>query len=266
MSQKITIISPNKNSSATINKGELINYIKNNEELIHQKNEPGWRSSDTEMFPIIGPTIKNNYEISTPKGKCFQEQHGLSRELEYIKTKETQNSTEFTKIYKKNTQIKNSKYPTNSTQEFVSWPYNFKITKTFELNNKSLIIKFNIETEKEMPYMFGYHPAFKLSGNNSEYLQTKNKNITILNILDKGHNAYPILNCKEINLIKQNKQNIKIQTQGFNNIMMWTMVSNMLCIEPITQYPELINQKYSEKNMRISSGKETFSIEITPYN
>ena len=215
MTQKITIISPDKNSSATIDKGELINYIKNNEELIHQKNEPGWGSSDTEMFPIIGPTIKNNYKISTKRGECFQEQHGLSRELEYIKTKETQNSTEFTKIYQKNTQIKNSKYPTNSTQELISWPYNFKITKIFELNNESLIINFEIETEKKMPYMFGYHPAFKLSRNNTEYLQTKTQTIKLKEILDKGHNAYPLLNCEEITLIKPTQQNIKIQTKGF---------------------------------------------------
>jgi hypothetical protein len=44
--------------------------------------------------------------------------------------------------------------------------------------------------------------------------------------------------------------------------MLWTEVSNMVCIEPITQFPSLKDHKYTNKNMRISSGKEVFSVKI----
>ena len=53
----------------------------------------------------------------------------------------------------------------------------------------------------------------------------------------------------------------QFKTKGFDNIMFWTEVNNMVCLEPITQYPDLSTQNYSEKNMKISRGKEVcFSI------
>jgi len=45
------IILENKNSSATIDNGELISFKMNAVEYIHQKGNKGWRKSDDEMFP-----------------------------------------------------------------------------------------------------------------------------------------------------------------------------------------------------------------------
>jgi len=39
----------------------------------------------------------------------------------------------------------------------------------------------------------------------------------------------------------------------------------MICIEPITHYPDLEKQQYSEKNLRISTGNEKFLTEIIPF-
>jgi hypothetical protein len=75
------LVSPDKYSIVKIDQGELVSFLKNKEELIHQKGEPGWRNSDTEMFPVIGPTEATNFMISTPKGNAIQDQHGLLREL-----------------------------------------------------------------------------------------------------------------------------------------------------------------------------------------
>jgi len=47
--------------------------------------------------------------------------------------------------------------------------------------------------------------------------------------------------------------------------MLWREVSNMICIEPITQYPDLETQNYSEANLRISNGEDLFSMDITPF-
>ena len=44
--------------------------------------------------------------------------------------------------------------------------------------------------------------------------------------------------------------------------MLWTEVDNMVCIEPITQYTSYTNQKFSEENMSLSKGKNTFSVAI----
>ena len=61
MNEQVVLKSADNNSLVTLEKGELVSYKIHNEELIHQKGMPGWRNSDTEMFPLIGPTEKNNF-------------------------------------------------------------------------------------------------------------------------------------------------------------------------------------------------------------
>ncbi len=260
----IQLISLDKNTVIKIDKGELISFINNNEELIHQKGSPGWKKSDIEMFPIIGPTSTNDNKVFTQKGECIQGQHGFLRELEYQLIENSETRVILKKNYKANTKINNSRFPKNSNEPYVFWSYDFTFTKSFKLDNKALKIQFEITSEKGMPFMLGYHPAFKLSGNLDETIQIKNKKITIKDVIQKGGAAYPFFDVNEITLIKKEGQNIQIKAKGFDNIMFWTEVDNMVCLEPITQYPDLSTQNYSEKNMRISSGKEVFSVVISP--
>lgn len=259
-----TLSSKDKNSIVTLDKGELVSYIFNNEELIHQKGNPGWRNSDTEMFPIIGPTNANKYLVSTPKGNYNQDQHGLLREFEYSIENQTNNSCVFIKKYTAYTAIENSKFPDKSPIRLVSWPYSFTFKKSFELTNTSLKITFEIIAEKGMPYMLGYHPAFMLNGNLDEIVTTKTQEVSIPSIIQGGDTAYPILNSNEISLVKKTGQNITIQTNGFNNFMLWTPAKNMLCIEPITAYPYTGDKILSKEVFNVSNGIDVFDVLITP--
>ena len=74
----------NKDCSVAIDQGELISFQNKNQEYIHQKGSKGWRNSDIEMFPVIGPTSKNNFRVHTKNGDAIQDQHGLLRELDYV--------------------------------------------------------------------------------------------------------------------------------------------------------------------------------------
>ena len=65
----------NKNSQVGIDAGELVSYVVNGHEFIHQKGSPGWGSADTEMFPIIGPVNEAGFRVQTPKGSAVQDQH-----------------------------------------------------------------------------------------------------------------------------------------------------------------------------------------------
>ena len=260
------LISKDKNSIIKIDKGELISYKKNGEELIHQKKNPGWRNSDTEMFPIIGPTEPNNFIVSTPKGNYNQDQHGLLRELEYTLLNQDDTSFVFQKKYAAYTAIENSKYPNKSTVRLVSWPYSFSFQKKFELKNNGLKISFEIRAENGMPFMLGYHPAFMLQGNLDEIIESNNQQITIPTIIDGGSKAFSILNANEVKLIKKEGYNLAIKTKGFNNFMLWTEVSNMLCIEPITAYPYVGKEMLSEKLFNKSNGLDHFEVLITPFS
>lgn len=261
MTESIKLQSPDKNSEVTINSGELVSYVKNGEELMHQIGSPGWGHTDTEMFPIVGGTVANNYKISTPKGNSSQDQHGLLRELKYSLSAKAGDNATFRKNYKAGSKIKNSKFPDKSELKEHFWPYDFKFFKSFRLTNTDLTVSFEFESEAEMPFMLGYHPAFKLEGNKKESIRANGKSFTFSEVMEVGDRAFPILNTSEIELVKENRQCIKLQTKGFENYMLWSPAANMLCIEPITQYPT-VEQKYSEKNMRLSKGKEFFEVKI----
>lgn len=246
------------NQVVCIDAGELVGYQVGEHEYIHHKGSPGWGNSDTEMFPVIGPTKDVGYIVKTPKGDASLDQHGLLRELDYQLVSRTETTAVYVKTYSANTTVKNSKYPKRSTQEDLSWPYDFKFVKTFDLGEDGLEITFVISGAEGMPFMLGYHPAFKIQTGSSE-IRTNNNTISLNEIVAVGSGAYPILDCNE--LVLRDKREIKIKTTGFNNFMLWTEVDTMLCIEPITYYPK-VGQKLTLDNFRKldGTGEEEFKI------
>ncbi|EAQ42796.1 aldose 1-epimerase [Polaribacter sp. MED152] len=259
---KSIIVLENSNSKVSIENGELISFIFKGDEYVHQKGNKGWRKSDDEMFPVIGPTSMNNYRMHTKKGEAIQDQHGLLRELDYELFYEDNACVKFIKSYAANTKINNAKFPEKSTEPLLNWPFDFTFEKHFTLKEGMLEINFIINSEEGMPYMLGYHPAFMLSDTGKEILIANDKNITLENIYEAGHNAFPVLNTDKIVLKNIDRNDLEITTTGFDNFMLWTQVDNMLCIEPITQYTSYTDQKFSEENMRLSKGINEFSVKV----
>ncbi|MBU3027634.1 aldose 1-epimerase [Zobellia galactanivorans] len=228
-----------KDQNVKIDAGELVGYTVNGHEYIHQKGSPGWRSSDTEMFPIIGPTADAKFMVQTPRDIAVQDQHGLLREMEYELISETENEAVFQKAYKANSRVKNSKYPNKSNKEWLFWTYDFNFKKTFRLGEDGLEVSFTVSGERDMPFMLGYHPAFKLH-TESPVVIVGDKEISLDEIMAVGSRALEVADCEEI-VLKDQKE-LRIRTEGFGNFMLWTEVPNMLCIEPITFYPYAVPQ------------------------
>ena len=245
-----------------IDEGELVGYSAEGHEYIHQKGSPGWRNSDTEMFPIIGPTNEANFRVTTPKGAAVQDQHGLLREMAYQLVSQTETKAVFRKQYVSGTSIKNSKYPSKSTEEYLSWPYNFEFTKSFEILENGLRIQFKITAEEGMPFMLGYHPAFKLTSERAS-IKTAERTIALQEVLDVGSRALPVMNCNSLTLVDVGE--LIIKTEGFGNFMLWTEVPNMLCIEPITFYPYAVSQKKLHSGFQpVNRSENIFSVIIQP--
>jgi len=226
-------------AAVRIEEGELVSYQLNNFEYIHQKGSPGWPNSDIEMFPVIGPTAEAGFRVQVPKGNAIQDQHGLLRELDYKLLSNTETTVQYVKSYKAGTVIKNSKFPDKSTAQLLIWPYSFEFYKSFKLSDTDLEISFRISAEKDMPFMLGYHPAFKLSTDNPIVI-AGDQTISLDSVREAGSRALEVADCQSIVLKDQKKLNIK--TEGFRHFMMWTEVPNMICIEPITFYPYAVEQ------------------------
>ena len=245
-----------------IDEGELVGYSAEGHEYIHQKGSPGWRNSDTEMFPIIGPTNEANFRVTTPKGAAVQDQHGLLREMAYQLVSQTETKAVFRKQYVSGTPIRNSKYPSKSTEEYLSWPYNFEFTKSFEILENGLRIQFKITAEEGMPFMLGYHPAFKLTSERAS-IKTAERTIALQEVLDVGSRALPVMDCNSLTLVDVGE--LIIKTEGFGNFMLWTEVPNMLCIEPITFYPYAVSQKKLHSGFQpVNRSENIFSVIIQP--
>ncbi len=250
----------NKNQTATINKGELVSYKVNGYEIIHQKGSPGWGHSDTEMYPIIGPTDKTGFRVQVPKGNALQDQHGLLRELAYETLMSDTQSVHLQKTYKAGTLVKNSKYPEKSTIPRLIWPYDFQFKKSFILHEDYLEISFGVSGEKDMPFMIGYHPAFKLRTENP-VISTDTNTYSLDEIMAAGNRAVEIPETTSLSL--KDEKEISIKTTGFGNFMLWSPVASMVCIEPITFYPYGVAQSsLHEGFMYLNKQEEIFTIQM----
>ncbi|MEX0316114.1 MAG: aldose 1-epimerase [Allomuricauda sp.] len=251
-----------KNSKVGIDQGELVSFINGNHEFIHQKGSPGWRSSDTEMFPIIGPVNEAGFKVHVPKGNAVQDQHGLLREMEYELISKTDLAAIFKKEYRAETLIKNSKFPEKSTEQWLTWPYDFEFEKSFELKDNQLEITFKISGEKGMPFMLGYHPAFKLHAAQPTVI-TNERDITLDEVLAVGNRAFQVENCESITL--KDERSITIKTKGFGHFMCWTEVTNMICIEPISFYPYMVKQsQLHEGFLFLDNSEAIFKVVLRP--
>ncbi len=252
------------NQTVRIDSGELVGYEVAGHEFIHQKGSLGWRNSDTEMFPIIGPTNKSNFRVKTPIGSAVQDQHGLLREMEYQVKQQAKTKAIFRKRYASNSIVQNSKFPQKSSEKELYWPYGFEFTKTFQLTDSGLRITFTITGEIGMPFMLGYHPAFKLSAEHAT-IQTDEKIISITEVMAVGSRALHVPNCEKV--VLSDKQSLEISTSGFGNFMLWTEVPNMVCIEPITFYPYAVSQESLHEGFTIlNSGQKEYSVFLKPKN
>ncbi|MDF0717092.1 aldose 1-epimerase [Muricauda sp. 334s03] len=253
-----------KNDSIVrIDKGELVSYTVLGHEFIHQKGSPGWGSADTEMFPVIGPVNEAGFRVKTPKGEAVQDQHGHLRQMDYTVEHQTDTSAVFAKEYQSGTEVYNSKFPEKSTEEALSWPYDFRFEKSFLLTDDSFEIRFKVSGEEGMPFMLGYHPAFKLH-TQLPVISAKDKEISLDEVLAVGSRALQVADCTSITL--KDEKEITIETEGFGSFMCWTEVRNMICIEPITFYPYAVEQVNLYQGFQQLGQEAVFKVLLKPGN
>ena len=245
-----------------IENGELLSYRVGGYEFMHQKGSPGWRNTDTEMFPVIGPTAGAGYRVQVPKGNAIQDQHGLLRDMAYESAGHTAKTARFVKEYTAGTLVGNAKYPGKSTAKWLLWPYSFHFAKTFELVDNGLHIQFEISGDKGMPFMLGYHPAFKLHTPDPE-ITSGNRSISLVEVLAAGNRALQVSDANAVKLF--DGRALTLESYGFRHFMLWTEVPGMICIEPITFYPYAVSQQELHLGFEyLEEPKRSFGLQLLP--
>ena len=248
------------NSSTKIDQGELVSFEVDGHEFIHQKGSPGWGSSDAEMFPIIGPVNEAEFKVKTARGEAIQDQHGLLRQMPYQLISQDAAAAVYAKEYSAGTPVLNSKYPNKSSEQYMTWPYDFQFEKSFVLKENQLEVTFKVTGDTDMPFMLGYHPAFKLHSENPTIV-TSDRTITLGQVLEVGSRALQVADTTSVTL--KDERDITIETEGFGHFMCWTEVKNMVCIEPITFYPYAVDQSMLHKGFDRLQGPKTFKVTLS---
>lgn len=252
----------NHRATVGIQDGELISYVVQGHEFIHQKGSPGWGSSDTEMFPVIGPLEGAGYRVMTPKGPAIEDQHGHLRQMPYTLEYQGETSARFIKRYTRGTRVVNAKYPGKSAEPYMDWPYSFEFEKSFALMEDRLEIGFRVTGDQGMPFMLGYHPAFKLYGG-APLVLAQGRKITLEEVLAVGSRALQLADCTVLTLRDQQWE-ITLETEGFGHFMCWTEVDNMVCLEPISFYPYAVEQGELHQGFQFLDGESLCKVVLIP--
>lgn len=249
--------------TAEVSNGELVSLVKGGREYMHKAGEPGWGHSDTEMFPIIGPTADMAYRVQVPRGNAMLDQHGLLREMPYSVRSSTEDEVILEKIYTAGTPVHNSKFPDRSQLRMQIWPYGFRFTKRIKLFQDRAEVAFEVHAEKDMPYMLGYHPAFAIRSEQAR-VKVKNQEISLKAVLEVGDRALHVPDCDTL-ILEDETSNLEVRTEGFGHFMLWSPDPGMLCIEPITFYPYNAPAGQLHEGFEYAKGDtDSFSVTLLP--
>lgn len=195
-----------------------------------------WDQHNPILFPIIGSTYDHKIHL---KGKEYVlGNHGFARRAYFKTIDHTKSSVELCLEANADT--------------LSQYPYEFKLSVRYDLEKASLKIHYSIEncSQKAMPFSFGLHPAFMMSTNGVNGVQTvffpnKEKNLpqSILNndnslaFDDAFFEKTPTLLLENVAspfVILKDKNNwMRVSVMGYRWLAFWKKPkAAFLCIEP----------------------------------
>ena len=287
MSKIITLQHGSLKAEVNPENGQLVSFSSNGIEYFHDGGKPsfegsGWRNSEVVPYPLFGPADKQEVKVGE---KVFSlEQHGISRHTKensfLLINQENNNILTLIQSYD-GRDINNPKYKHgNGHPEYMNWlPYTLE--KTFKLTDEGIVCQLKLTNNSDvvMPYMIGWHPAFKVLGSvdEGEFLNNNGMCIATLEEVISQSIIPPeeALTLKGINSVtyrnKNNGEGVRVSSNDFsNNIMLWSpdYDAGMICIEHTSQLPVYYGQKYFEEPAKFESlapgENKRYSIMIHP--
>jgi galactose mutarotase-like enzyme len=272
---KITI--KDKNYSATINPlgAELESFYKDSINYIWTIDEQYWNKTSPVLFPIVG-RLKN--DLYTLNGKEYSlPRHGFARNFEFNILENTSNSVLFS---------------LKSNEETLEvYPFEFELQLEYSLNQNELKISYKVfnYSNQKMPFNIGAHPAFSIPSDFEEYslqfnenelfkthhlenelfngkstLVDSNNNIIKLkySLFEKDALVFKNLQSNEVSILRNNKNYIIVNFEGFHYLGIWTKVNApFLCIEPWMGHADYDNTNreiLEKKSIQILNPESTF--------
>ncbi|GGE56775.1 aldose 1-epimerase family protein [Priestia taiwanensis] len=255
-------------------------------EYLWQADPTYWGRHAPILFPIVGQINDNTCYVD---GKEFHmTQHGFARDMTFDIVKQSNDSVSF--ILHSNAETKQK------------YPYDFALTVTYTLQEKSVIVTYDVQNKQDstMHFSIGAHPAFNvplvegetfedyvLTFPQEEKIETHLLNGSKLSLekrtlmndtkkLPLNRELFDIdtiilenMRNDEITLssTKSNKH-VRMQFAGFPYLGIWTQAGNapFLCIEPWFGVADVVGKPRElkdKKGIEILAANETFSCTYT---
>ena len=188
--------------------GAEITSIENtndNKQILWTPNQMHWNRTAPNLFPIVGRLKNDEYLYNNQSYKMLQ--HGFARNLEFEIVNFS--DTSLSLLLK------------NNEATFQQYPFEFQLQISFILHDNSLDIHYEIrnESETEMPFSIGAHPAFAIDKSLDSYQLIFDQPFSIERFLiDQGlYNGQSEPVIENSNELKLNNQLIENDAIVFKN-------------------------------------------------
>ncbi|MGN0701063.1 MAG: aldose 1-epimerase family protein [Oscillospiraceae bacterium] len=237
-------------SARIISKGaELKSLVVNGRELMWRADPAFWGKTSPLLFPMIG-TLKNGSTLINGS-ECRITKHGFARDLELTPETITSNSAMFS--------LEQSDYTK------AMYPFDFKFTVCYTLKADGIAVTYRVKnnSDTDMPFCIGAHPAFALDGEITDYRLEfqKNETAAVPNYnLDTGlheeNNRRALLNdettlplshelfysdvcyfdkpnSRSVQLLGKDNKGVRVDFPDFTSLGVWQAKdAPFICIEP----------------------------------
>lgn len=135
---------------------EMISLVSNSGYEFIWNNPDGnaWNDHAPLLFPMCGSLDNETYTL---EGKSYKlKQHGFAMDSKFTLEEKTDTSLTFSL--------------SENEETLKSFPFNFKFVAKYELRGEELLLNVTVtnNSNRVMPYMFGWHPGFNLPTDNGQ--------------------------------------------------------------------------------------------------
>ncbi|MCL9807555.1 aldose 1-epimerase family protein [Flavobacterium amniphilum] len=259
---------------------ELVEFQSKGKNYIWTIDEQFWNKTSPVLFPIVGRLKNDIYTLSCKQYSLPR--HGFARNYEFEVLQKSESSVTFS--------LKENE------KTLLEYPFRFELILEYTLSNNTLEIKYTVRnnSEGEMPFSIGAHPAFKIGSHFEDYgLLFENDHVLISHELENENfsgKTYPIklqngslplsysyfekdaivlkqFNSKKITILKNNIPYLAVTVDGFPNLGVWTKPdAPFLCIEPWNGFADNANTSgdiFKKEGITILKKEEEFTASIT---
>ena len=281
----IKLVNPFCSVSINTKGAELISFkdLKSENEFIWNGNPEFWGKHSPVLFPIVGALKEDSYLLNGEKYNLSR--HGFARDFEFEVLESKPDNASF--LLKQNSETK------------LKYPFDFELQMNYKLQNKTLIISYTVKnnSETDMPFSLGAHPAFSLPNTFTNYslkfekeeslttyelennlFSGKTRSVALENnklplnysLFKKDALVFKSLHSKNITLIEADKPVLKVSYHDFTSLGIWTVQNApFVCIEPWIGYADdvlstqnLFEKKDSKTLQPNNTFKASFTIEL----